>query len=987
MNKENENVFKAPLEVENRQTVKPILKNSTRSNLIAFSPEQKHLKVTFQTPSKTKKVSPGRYDLIRVLDEDENWIERTSVLTRQDHTDYFVYAKQILDDLVWSLPVTGNFEVLTNPLDNSVFVPPGENLLSEEELPVSVHPSTPFEDAKTEFKLDEQYLEKSSPVVPISEETLPLCDSPITPLEASELQNQHTVGPSPVVALSEEKLLLCDSPITPLEASELQTQHTAGPSPVVALSEEKLLSCDKPVIPSKASPNTNLLGAKSESVTMDGDENQIPITKGAYNLDFLDSMDLENVDPFATKTKIKMGFSPPKTIAEPMEIEEPMDTEENPFQSSSKMRNSPPPVAQEEENPFQTKTKMCNSPPPLVSKDEENPFQTKSKVPNSPPSSKANLDIDDANPKKFTLTPTGSDDEVDVTDPLMDLRRVSSVSPAHSTTDINDNDSDKTPFQTATDDSSDIAPEPSKPSSKKKTGSAKKVAPRKSKFARPAFTKNNDNDGADIVIFEPKKNPQPQDASEEVQIFEPKSRVSTERESGNDSENPSAPTSHTSSRSGSNQREIPSSEDEFGSSAQPSLPGLDSGLDPLVLADQKEGETEGPTDGRDDFGFDDDGFRPATEVFNDSRAWDMLEKFGSNQDEDKDSLLSRQSLYVKFDPLVKSRGAGVESVKPAQKPAVNPAVTNVASSEVNDDLLLMNTPPPSKAISRLSKHPASRVLEQSQAKDKEYRDVDKLFTCSPEQPTDSGCAEGASPTRQEPIGSASNDGLVEVLKYSEYEWIELKKQLDMDFQARLLAKERDFDREKKKLNSEVKELKAANEKLKTSFTDMQKIVTEYEKTISQVISDKEHVEKNSQTSMTDLVRERNQAVEDLQSMESAFADLLRRNNKLKEAVESFKKNEETLKKCVTDYQAKVKKHEQRYATLKQHAEDKLQSANEEMEKITKTKNSEIARLQAAAKRSELAVTSLETSLEQKIKENKELTAICDDLIKQVGGDS
>jgi ABC-type phosphate transport system auxiliary subunit len=60
-----------------------------------------------------------------------------------------------------------------------------------------------------------------------------------------------------------------------------------------------------------------------------------------------------------------------------------------------------------------------------------------------------------------------------------------------------------------------------------------------------------------------------------------------------------------------------------------------------------------------------------------------------------------------------------------------------------------------------------------------------------------------------------------VLKYSEYEWIELKKHLEMDFQARLLAKERDFDREKKKLTSEVKELKAGNEKFKTSFTDMQ----------------------------------------------------------------------------------------------------------------------------------------------------------------------
>ena len=42
-------------------------------------------------------------------------------------------------------------------------------------------------------------------------------------------------------------------------------------------------------------------------------------------------------------------------------------------------------------------------------------------------------------------------------------------------------------------------------------------------------------------------------------------------------------------------------------------------------------------------------------------------------------------------------------------------------------------------------------------------------------------------------------------------------------------------------------------------------------------------------------------------------------------VEAFKKNEETLKKCVTDYQAKLKKQEEKYQSLKNLAEERLQS--------------------------------------------------------------
>ena len=65
-------------------------------------------------------------------------------------------------------------------------------------------------------------------------------------------------------------------------------------------------------------------------------------------------------------------------------------------------------------------------------------------------------------------------------------------------------------------------------------------------------------------------------------------------------------------------------------------------------------------------------------------------------------------------------------------------------------------------------------------------------------------------------------------------------------------------------------------------------------------------------------------MEDLRAVESAFSDLHRRYEKSKAAVEGFKKNEESLKACVADYQQKLKKQEQRYQTLKQHAEEKLE---------------------------------------------------------------
>ncbi|EDO42713.1 predicted protein, partial [Nematostella vectensis] len=143
--------------------------------------------------------------------------------------------------------------------------------------------------------------------------------------------------------------------------------------------------------------------------------------------------------------------------------------------------------------------------------------------------------------------------------------------------------------------------------------------------------------------------------------------------------------------------------------------------------------------------------------------------------------------------------------------------------------------------------------------------------------------------------------------------------------------------------------------------------------------------KKSQTmfdnSKSEVIKERDQLQADLNSVEAAFSDLHRRYDKLKGVVENFKKNEEILKKAARDYQEKLKKSEEKYQLLKKHAEEKIETANVEINRVRRSNDSEMAVMRAALKKEQTKVASLETSIQQKVEENKELTAICDELIQ------
>lgn len=66
------------------------------------------LQVTFQTPIPTPKVAPVdpfAYEALRELDEKENWAERAEVIFKTEHEQLVDLSREILDDLIRSLPI------------------------------------------------------------------------------------------------------------------------------------------------------------------------------------------------------------------------------------------------------------------------------------------------------------------------------------------------------------------------------------------------------------------------------------------------------------------------------------------------------------------------------------------------------------------------------------------------------------------------------------------------------------------------------------------------------------------------------------------------------------------------------------------------------------------------------------------------------------------------------------------------------------------
>uniref|UniRef100_A0A8U8BRD3 Uncharacterized protein n=1 Tax=Geospiza parvula TaxID=87175 RepID=A0A8U8BRD3_GEOPR len=344
---------------------------------------------------------------------------------------------------------------------------------------------------------------------------------------------------------------------------------------------------------------------------------------------------------------------------------------------------------------------------------------------------------------------------------------------------------------------------------------------------------------------------------------------------------------------------------------------------------------------------------------------EYMEKIGSSVPQD-DSTQKKQSLYLMFDAQQES---------PVKSPPIrlSDSTTPCSGSSFED-------PEAQQSSGMKIPHPASRVLAASQeahlqspdkAKQKDLEAMtlgttpEAVEIREPAIPADVSISKSALYSR---IGASDAESTTALL----YPQQDLDSALRLA-RAEIVAKER-----------EVSEWKEKYEESRREVMEMRKIVSEYEKTIAQMIEDEQREKSVSHHTVQQLIVEKEQALADLNSVEKSLADLFRRYEKMKEVLEGFRKNEEVLKKCAQEYLSRVKKEEQRYQALKIHAEEKLDRANAEIAQVRGKAQQEQAAYQASLRKEQLKVDALERTLEQKNKEIEELTKICDELIAKMG---
>ncbi|KAF7238678.1 Transforming acidic coiled-coil-containing protein 3 [Varanus komodoensis] len=81
--------------------------------------------------------------------------------------------------------------------------------------------------------------------------------------------------------------------------------------------------------------------------------------------------------------------------------------------------------------------------------------------------------------------------------------------------------------------------------------------------------------------------------------------------------------------------------------------------------------------------------------------------------------------------------------------------------------------------------------------------------------------------------------------------------------------------------------------------------------------------------------------------------------------------------------ARIATEEQRYQALKVHTTEKLAQASEEIGRVRNQAKTELTVLRASLRKEQMRTQSLEQSVALKVKENEELTKICNDLISKV----
>ncbi|XP_026667490.1 transforming acidic coiled-coil-containing protein 3 isoform X2 [Ceratina calcarata] len=336
-----------------------------------------------------------------------------------------------------------------------------------------------------------------------------------------------------------------------------------------------------------------------------------------------------------------------------------------------------------------------------------------------------------------------------------------------------------------------------------------------------------------------------------------------------------------------------------------------------------------------------------SDIFQDPTSFDFLMNHGRSHA----VKLRTESLYIKFDPLA----SNVRMLPQGNAQPID-GEQNEKSESVPADI---NTPKRSPAISAIDRllfySPLSTSMTQK-------ADETQEKVASKEQPT------------EEPI-------ITEINMSKE---LELVRTSVLHLEEQLEKSKKEYQAELEKQQEKISKLQGQLEQEVKSKSQMTVVVEEYEKSISRLLTERERDRTNFEQEKGKLQEEVQSTNLHLANMEVAFSDIHHKYEKLKAVVSAYKNNESVLKESIQENLETIKGLEIRYEQLKNHAMSQLEKANYELDAMRKQHEDETVTLHAMVRKAELKSNSLAELVEQKIKENKELTQILDEVIARVG---
>ncbi|KAH6593345.1 hypothetical protein BASA50_007553 [Batrachochytrium salamandrivorans] len=211
-----------------------------------------------------------------------------------------------------------------------------------------------------------------------------------------------------------------------------------------------------------------------------------------------------------------------------------------------------------------------------------------------------------------------------------------------------------------------------------------------------------------------------------------------------------------------------------------------------------------------------------------------------------------------------------------------------------------------------------------------------------------------------------------ILKYS---------QRDLDDQCQILKK--NFENEFDVAQLEIQELTLTSKNLHLENQQMKDTLTQWEQAVKLMITEKDkekqqrNIELDALKDELDISRsERDESRKEADQMSLKY-------KQLRVDIADMKELDERQRETIKELENLVTAANQRFESLRSHAEAKLDEANVEIARVRSVNEKEAAAMRAKLSRVEIQMQTLERNLQTKVQENKELSKICDDLVSQM----